>query len=419
MVITKGKPKPVLMGAGFLAPLIAEFGSSLEALAHSGLTIRGYTDSARHFAAWICHADLQLDDVDRATVDSFARHRCRCAGARQWNGVSRNYARRAGRFVAFLTERGVVPAPPPVAAEIAHPQILDYQRWLAVHRGLSERSVSRQGLMIKRLLPALGEDPRAYGAATIRAAVRAEAQRCSPSHVGTMTSALRGYLRFLAASGLCRPGLDQAVPPVLQWRLSALPRYLPSADVERMIATCDPVTPLGLRDRAALLLLARLGLRAGDVRGLRLEHDDAGDRRHPECAATCHMQVVQGVGCLPLPQDAGDAVLAYIENGRPAVTEDRLFLRSKAPYRPFTTSSSISCIVARALRQAGIKDPPSKGAGLLRHSAATTMLRAGATLEAVGALLRHRSLDMTAHYAKVDVTMLETIAQPWPGEASC
>jgi site-specific recombinase XerD len=111
--------------------------------------------------------------------------------------------------------------------------------------------------------------------------------------------------------------------------------------------------------------------------------------------------------------------LAYIENGRPAVTEDRVFLRSKAPHRPFTTSSSISYIVARALRQAGITDPPSKGAGLLRHSAATTMLRAGATLEAVGAVLRHRSLDMTAHYAKVDVTMLETIAQPWPGEASC
>jgi site-specific recombinase XerD len=112
--------------------------------------------------------------------------------------------------------------------------------------------------------------------------------------------------------------------------------------------------------------------------------------------------------------------LAYIENGRPLVAADRLFLRSKAPYRPFKTSSSISYIVARALRRAGVADPPSKGAGLLRHSAATTMLRAGATLEAVGAILRHRSPDMTAHYAKVDVTMLETIAQPWPGgEAPC
>jgi site-specific recombinase XerD len=414
MIITKGKPpRPGLMDAGFLAPLIAEFGSSLEALAHSSLTIRGYTDSARHFAAWICDAGLQLDDVGKEMVESFARHHCQCAGARHWNGVSGKYARRAGRFIAFLAERGKIPPAAPVAAEIIHPRISDYQRWLAVHRGLSDRSVSRQGRMIKRLLPALGEDLRAYGAATIRAAVRAEAQRCSPSHVRTMTSALRGYLRFLAASGLCRPGLDQAVPPVLQWRLSALPRYLPSADVERMIASCDRATPLGLRDRAVLLLLARLGLRAGDVRGLRLEDFDWAAGAVRVCGKS--RRSVR----LPLPQDVGDAVLAYIENGRPPVAEDQLFLRSMAPYRPFTTSSSISYIVARALRQAGVVDPPSRGAGLLRHSAATTMLRAGATLEAIGAVLRHRSLDMTAHYAKVDVTMLETIAQPWPGEASC
>ena len=265
--------------------------------------------------------------------------------------------------------------------------------------------------MVKRLLVALGEDPQTYSATTIRAAVRAEALQCSPSHVATMTSALRGYLRFLAASGLCRPGLDQAVPPVLQWRLSALPRYLSTADVERLIATCDGSDPLDLRDRAALLLLARLGLRAGDVCDLRLGDFDwvAGSVR--VCGKS--RRSVR----LPLPQDVGDAVLAYVENGRPVATEDRLFLRSKAPHRPFTTSSSISCIVARALRRAGVEDPPSKGASLLRHSAATTMLRAGATLEVVGAVLRHRSLDMTAHYAKVDVRMLETIAQPWPGEA--
>jgi site-specific recombinase XerD len=412
MVITKRKfPKPGLIDAGFLAPLITEFGAHLDALAHSSLTISGYTDAARHFASWVCAAGLQLNDIGKETVDGFARHHCRCAGARRWSGVSAKYARRAGRFVAFLAESGVIPVAPPVVAELVHPQILDYQRWLAVHRGLSDRSVSRQGRMVTRLLSALGEDPQAYSATTIRAAVRAEAQRCSPSHVGTMTSALRGYLRFLAASGLCRPGLDQAVPPVLQWRLSALPRYLPTADVERLIATCDLSNPLDLRDRAALLLLARLGLRAGDVCSLRLDDFDWGAGAVRVCGKS--RQSVR----LPLPQDVGDAVLAYIENGRPVVTEVRLFLRSKAPYRPFTTSSSISYIVDRALRRAGVEDPPSKGASLLRHSAATTMLRAGATLEAVGAVLRHRSLDMTAHYAKVDVTMLETIAQPWPGEA--
>ncbi len=412
MVITNRKtPKLNFMDAGSLTPLIVEFGAYLETLSHSNLTIVGYTSSARHFATWIGGAGLQLADICSDTIDDFARHHCKCAGARRWTSVSANYARRAGRFVAFLVERGTVPVASPVVTEIVQPQILDYQRWLCVHRGLSDQSVSRQGRMIKRLLPAIGDDPRAYSAATIRAAVRAEAQSRSASDLRTVTSALRGYLRFLAALDLCQSGLDQAVPPVLQWRLSGLPRYLPSADVERMIATCNLATPTGLRDRAALLLLARLGLRAGDVHGLRLGDFDWAIGAVRVCGKS--RQSVR----LPLPQDAGDAVLAYIESGRPVATEDRLFLRSKAPYRPFTTSSSISNIVSHALRKAGIEDPPSRGASLLRHSAATNMLRKGATLEAVGAVLRHRSLDMTAHYAKVDVTMLETIAQPWPGEA--
>ena len=211
MVSTKGTaPRAVLMDAGFLTPWISEFACSLRTLAHSDLTIRGYTDSARHFAAWVHDAGLQLDGIGEGAVERFARHQCRCVGGRQWDRVSAKYVKRAGRFVAFLAERGVAATVAPGPAEIVHPQIVDYQRWLSVHRGLSERSVSRQGRMVKRLLVALGTDPQAYSATTIRAAVLAEAQRCSPSHIGTMTSALRGYLRFLAASGLCRPGLDQS-----------------------------------------------------------------------------------------------------------------------------------------------------------------------------------------------------------------
>jgi len=398
------------MDAGYLAPLIADFEAALRSLGHTSLTISGYADSARHFAAWACERRLRLDDVGPGAVDTFAGHDCRCAGTRRWRRVSRKYARRAGRFVQFLAEQGVIAPTPPAEAEPVAPWVSEYQRWLAVHRGLSARSVSRQGRMVTRLLPALGEDPQIYNAAVIRAAFRIEAQRCSPSHIRTMTSALRGYLRFLAASGACRPGLDQAVPPVLQWRLSALPRYLPAGDVERVIATCEGDAPLDLRDRAALLLLARLGLRAGDVWGLRMDDFDWA------AGTVCvYGKSRRGVR-LPLPQDAGDAVLAYVEKGRPLVAEDRLFLRSTAPYRPFTASSSISDIVARALRRAGIEDSPSTGATLLRHSAATAMLRGGATLQAVGAVLRHRSPDMTAHYAKVDVAMLEAIAQPWPGE---
>jgi site-specific recombinase XerD len=203
------------------------------------------------------------------------------------------------------------------------------------------------------------------------------------------------------------------VPFVPQWRLSSLPRYLSSADVERLIVSCDLDTAHGVRDRAILLLFARLGLRVGDVRDMQLHDIDW-------MAGTV---LVSGKGRrevrLPLPQDVGDALLAYIDQARPVVAEERLFLRSCAPYRPFTSSSTISCVVSQALRRAGIKDPPSRDGNLLRHSAATAMLRGGATLQSVGAVLRHRSLDTTAHYAKVDLPMLQQIAQPWPGERSC
>ena len=123
--------------------------------------------------------------------------------------------------------------------------------------------------------------------------------------------------------------------------------------------------------------------------------------------------------CLPLPQDAGDAVLDYVCRARPSSDSEVMFLRSSAPYRPFADSSSISTLVRLALARAGISDPPSHGTNLLRHSAATSMLRAGATLDTIGTVLRHRSTTSTAHYAKVDIPMLLQVAQPWPGNASC
>jgi integrase/recombinase XerD len=122
---------------------------------------------------------------------------------------------------------------------------------------------------------------------------------------------------------------------------------------------------------------------------------------------------------LPLPQDAGDALLAYLEQVRPPVPIEHIFLCMNAPCRAFSSSAVVSGIVRGALARAGIANPPSYGANLLRHSAATSMLRAGASLDAVSAVLRHRSLDTTAHYAKVDIGMLRPIAQPWPGGDSC
>jgi integrase len=200
---------------------------------------------------------------------------------------------------------------------------------------------------------------------------------------------------------------------VRQWRLSSLPRYLESEDVDRVIESCDRTRAKGVRDRAILLLLARLGLRAGDVVALRIDDIDW-KQSTVRVRGKSHKEVR-----LPLPQDAGEALAEYLSNARPNSIHERVFLCTNAPIRPFSTSAVVSMIVRFAIERAGIPDPPSKGAHLLRHSAATAMLRSGASLDAVATVLRHESSDMTAHYAKVDLALLELVAQPWPEGASC
>jgi site-specific recombinase XerD len=263
------------------------------------------------------------------------------------------------------------------------------------------------------MLPALGEDPATYDAHRIRSVILDQAQNCSRSYLTMMRTALRGYLRFLITRGKCKPWLDQAVPVFAHWRLSSLPRYLTDSEIERVIQTCKTDTALGKRDKAILLLLARLGLRAGDILDMCIA-DIEWKQGTLRVSGKGHREVR-----LPLPQDAGDALIEYLDQGRPLADTNRVFVRLCAPFRPFVRSCAISAIVQRALERAGIENPPSKGANLMRHSAATSMLRSGASLESVGAVLRHQSPNTTAHYAKVDVQMLSAIAQPWAGDTSC
>ena len=201
------------------------------------------------------------------------------------------------------------------------------------------------------------------------------------------------------------------MPSVRRYRLSALPRYIDPATIERIIAACPTGRPVEVRDKAIILLLARLGLRAGDIRDMRLDDIDwrsghlkvKGKTRRPDR--------------LPLPQGVGDAILAYLAAARPTAIEAHLFLRSQAPFRPFSSSAEIAGIVARTLERGGIEGLPT-GSHIFRHSLATNMLRSGAGLESIGTILRHSSPETTAIYAKTDLPMLLKIAQPWPGDLS-
>jgi site-specific recombinase XerD len=281
------------------------------------------------------------------------------------------------------------------------------------HRGVTSRTIERYEDLVGKMLPALGDDPGSYDASLVRRVLLDVIRGRSHAYAKGFVTALRAFLRFPAAEGRCQACLVEAVPTIHDWKLSALPRYLEADDVERVIASCNLEKPHGVRNRAVLLLLARLGLRAGDIVGMRLDDLDweAGTVR------------VRGKGrkevCLPLPQDTGEALIEYLVHVRPTADTDRVFLCANAPVRPFATSAAVSDLVRVALGQAGITDPPTKGAHLLRHSAATTMLRSGASLDAIATVLRHESSDTTAYYAKVDIDLLLQVTQPWPEGAPC
>ena len=373
------------------------------------LILRG----AAHLGHWASMRDIPKDRLDQSALDSFVRHLANCACRHAFRGRDRSNADGARRFVEYLQSRGILassqaePEPLPALVEA-------FRDWIRHHRGVTESTVANHVPVAKEFLAALGTDTAAYDAYRIRAFIFSRTSRNGHSRAKSVINTIRMFLRFLAAYGYCSADLVAAVPRIAEWRLSSLPRYISAEDIERLIAVCDPESPRGSRDRAVILLLARLGLRAGDVRDLLLTDIDWSQGR---------LRVVGKGRCetwLPLPQDAGDAVLHYLENFRPAIDDDHVFLRVYAPLGPLPSSGPISKLVRRAIARAGVK-APSMGAHVLRHSAATEMLRQGSSLDVIGAVLRHRSIESTAHYAKVDITLLRSVAQPWPvdGGASC
>ena len=290
--------------------------------------------------------------------------------------------------------------------------MISFFDWLQQHRGTSQSTCRIYGRVVVDLLQTLGDDPNRFSAADLQAFAFNRAGRHGRSAANNVAKALRMFLRYLIATGQCSSYLLSAIPTFAHWRLSSIPRYLPASDVQRIIEACDPSTLIGARDRAILLLLSRLALRAGDIVVLQLT-DINWDK-----ASIRFMGKGRRETRLPLTQEVGDAILTYLQLRDTQSAVDTIFLSTRAPMDRPLSSVAVSAIVARAIKRAGVV-APSKGAHLLRHSAATEMLRQGLTLEDIGTVLRHRSVDTTAHYAKVDLTLLREITQPWPEGTSC
>ena len=318
----------------------------------------------------------------------------------------------AHHFFAFLSAQSIVSAGAGAAPSSPPPPLLTaFEHWMDVHRGVTAQTLRNYRPILLDLLTTLDDRPEQLEAKSVRAFILARAHRHGKGKAKNVVTATRMFVRFLIATGRCTPGLDEAIPTIAMWRLATLPQYLPADDIAHIISACDPSTPLGARDRAILLLMAHLGLRGSDVAGLRLRdlnwHDGT--------------LVVSGKSRretrLPLPQEVGEALLHYLECARPPITTDRVFITVIAPWVPISPQV-IRQTAARAIQRAGIR-APTVGARLFRHSAATAMLRQGASLQTIGDILRHTSIETTAHYAKVDVDLLQHVARPWPEGALC
>jgi site-specific recombinase XerD len=394
---------------GLSGSYIDGFADTLERAGYSKASAVRYLRNAAHLGQFTKPRGGDLAAIDASTLKAFRRHlsSCRCPSS---NGGKTDHHTCFGvkLFYNYLVQRGVCQRHSVSHATETTPElVVCFRDWFQKHRGAAKSTLRLYCRGAVELLEALGPDTHQWDTRRVRKFVLDRSTRCGMETAQKLITATRAFLRYLSFRGECPVNLDQAVPALARWRLGTLPRCLTAEEVERIIAACCGSSIGRLRDRAIILMLARLGLRASDLAQLRLGQIEW------ESGALRVIGKGRHEVRLPLPQDVGDSLLHYLEC-RPQVDHtDRVFLRNIAPFKPFVTGHCISGVVKRALKRAGVKSP-AKGAHLLRHTAATEMLRHGVPLNQIGLVLRHRSIDTTAYYAKVDVELLKQVAHPWP-----
>jgi site-specific recombinase XerD len=386
-----------------------DFAKMLHTKGYGVWAAQAYLRAAAHLGRWMRRRGFSVMKLNEEVIGKFARHlpSCHCVGKNR--GIYDDAVIGARHFLDHLRNTRVASAGAPLEKPPLPTFIDGFERWMRQHRGVSESTLKAYRLILTKLLGAVGETPGHYNAHVLRRGVEMQTSRCGRSWAKLVISTVRMFLRYLAIHNLCDPALVDALPTIAHWKRASCPDYLSKEEVEKLIVACNPVTAEGARDRAVLLLLVRLGLRAGDIVNLR--HADIDwENGALQLAGKGRRQSV-----LPLPQDVGEAILNYAGHWRPDVRDEHVFLRVNAPFVPLAGSSAVSHLVNRAAQRARLSTR-HMGAHLLRHTAASLMLREGASLQTISHVLRHQSLDTTVLYAKVDVEMLSEIAQPWPEE---
>lgn len=406
--ITSPVKSGVRFSSGPLSPHIASFRAKLEGLGYSPAQVLYHLRLLAKFDLWLLRGMQRLWWLNENKVDQFL-DRLR----RKQPGVCRGAPSLLRRLLIFLRERHVVaPQRTPVASSPAQRLANEYRQFSEQKRGLDRATICNYSRHVERFLhQCFGTgrvDLRRLGTSEITAFVRRQASRGGRGLAAQMVTGLRSFFRFARVRGLTALDLAAVVPAVPTWEMSGPPKSLGTEAVQRVLQACEQSTVRGKRDYAILLLLARLGLRAGETIALQLEDIDWANAE-----LTVRSKKGDGWARLPLLVEVGQALARYLKVRPPSLWRN-VFVRSYAPFTPFVASGPVSVLVRKALERAGVESART-GAHVFRHSLATQMLRRGASLDEIGQVLRHRDPDSTAIYAKVDLSALRGLALPWPG----
>jgi len=396
------------LGAGGpLAVHVPGFRAALAERCYSERAARTHVELLRHLGNWLQEEDLSLPELTADRLAEFLTARCKLGD----RGLVTPFG--VAPLLGYLGGLGLLPPQSRSMSTGPATAVLErYRNYLLSERGVAPQGVIRYEraarLFIRSVAVGDEVDWPSVSAGDVSRFVVKECSSRGGSAARNLAAALRSFLRFAHVDGWTPLGLAAAVPPVPGWRVRSLPVGLAPDQVRRLLDSCDSRREAGRRDLAILTMLVRLGLRAGEVARMRLEDIDwraaeivvhGKDRRDER---------------LPLPNDVGKALTDYLRPGRPPTTSRAVFLRLLAP-RQQLTPTAVTAIVYGACDRAGL---PRVGAHRLRHTAASEMLRAGASLSEVGQALRQRELKTTAIYAKVDDARLSVLARPWPGGAA-
>jgi site-specific recombinase XerD len=413
MLATTSSAEPNLVQ---IPGLVNMYTSTLERRGYKATALHAYRGAVEHFLAWSAdNADsVEIGEASiRRFVDEHLRC-CACPGRQQRGRVAGLSALR--HLLAILRAGGLVSPAPPSVSGFINSELQAFCDYATDVCGLAPATlISRRqwiGRFLAHVLPTGGLVLSRLGPKEIREFFTTQCHGYQPGTAQVVASAVRSYLRFRSVR-YADPveALLAAVPTAARWRLAPLPEYLGEAEVAKLVSAFGQGGPQRRRDYAIVRCLVDLGLRSCEVAALQL-----GDIDWKNGTVTVSVGKSQRTDVLPLPVVTGQAIADYLRKGRPKTESRAVFIRHRAPLDIPVNASVIRSVVRQAAARSGLSGR-LHGPHRLRHSAATRMLQGGATLKEIADVLRHRSLDTTSIYAKVDWTRLSAIAQPWPGGA--